>query len=178
MLRAYGNRRVGDGLCTGEGTLRNHHHRTLHVSVRIRHIRDGRAFVDDGGVVYVRDHGGIDRRIADVDLSHVAPAHLVRGHVNFARTEREPSHIAAEAAWATADEDHQRRRIYGLHFHGSGHPPPASANRYPTSVVERRVAPGGIIDPGISPGRNPIPVPGVIGRPPGFNMREPNVAIV
>ena len=45
LLRVYGDGRVGDGLRAGKGTLRNHHHRTLYISVRVRHVRDGRAFI-------------------------------------------------------------------------------------------------------------------------------------
>ena len=79
LLCVHGDGRMGDGLRAGKGTLRNHHHRTLYISVRVRHVRYGRAFIDDGGVVDVRDHGGIDRRVADVNLGHVAPADLVGG---------------------------------------------------------------------------------------------------
>ncbi len=179
LLLVYRNRCTGDGLRAGEGTLRNHHYRTLNISVRIRHVGDGRALIDNGGVVDVGDHGGIDRGVADVDPVHVATTDLVGGHIDFARTEREPAHIAAEATRATADEDNQRGRIYGAHSYGSGDPSPASADRYPASVVEGCVAPGRVIDPGISPGSNPIPVACVIGRPANFNpVGEPDVTIV
>ena len=145
-----------------------------------------RVVIDNRGVVDVRDRGGIDRRIADVDPIHILPADVVRGHINFPRTQRKPSHITAEAnananssSSSTANKHHQRGRIYGLHRDGSGHPTPASADRDPASVMEWRVAPGRVIDPRISPGSNPVPVALVIRRPACFNtVGVPDVAVV
>ena len=104
LLRVYGNCRAGDGLRAGKGTLRNHRHRTLNIPVHVVHVGDVRGLIiDDGGVVNVRDRGGVDRGVADIHLVHIATADLVRWHVNFARTQREPSHIAAET---------RRRRLH------------------------------------------------------------------
>src|SRR6266478_4125907 len=183
LPRVHLDRRPGYRLRACEGALRNHRYRTLYIPVRIRHVCDGRAFIDDGGVVNVRDRGGIDSRIADVHPVHILPADLVRGHKNFPGTQRKPSHIAAEAnsnsSPSTANKDHQRGSIYRLHLHGPGHPTPASSDRHPASIVEWRVAPRGVIDPRISPGRNPVPVTLVIRRPARFNMvGEPDVAVV
>jgi hypothetical protein len=50
--------------------LRNRRYRASYVPVHIRHIRDVRGLVDDGGVVNVRDGGVIDSGIADVDPVH------------------------------------------------------------------------------------------------------------
>ena len=179
LLRVYGNRGASDGLRAGKGTLRNHRHRTLNIPVHVVHIGDVRAFIDDGGVIDIRDGGGVDRGVADIHLVHVATADLVRRHVNFARTQREPSHIAAETPAASADEDHQRRCIHGPHIHRSGYPAPAAAHGYPASIVEGRIAPGGIIDPRVSPGSNPVPVALAIGRPAwGDIVWVPDVTIV
>src|SRR6266403_2000938 len=186
LARVHLDRCPGYRLRACEGALRNHRYRTLYIPVRIRHVRDGRVarvVIDNRGVVNVRDCGGIYCRIADVHPVHILPADVVRGHINFPRTQRKPSHIAAEANaysnTSAANEDHQRWSVYRLHLDGSGHPTPASSDRHPASIVERCVAPGRVIDPGISPGRNPFPVAVVIRRPACFNMvGEPDVAVV
>ena len=95
--RVHGDRGSAHRLRARESALRNRRHRTLHIPVHVSHIRDVRGFIDDGGVVHVRDLDVIDRRIADVDPVHVLPADVIRRHVNFPRTQRKPSHIAAEA---------------------------------------------------------------------------------
>src|ERR1019366_838739 len=69
------------------------------------------------------------------------------------------------------------RRIHGPNIYWSGDPAPTSANGYPASLVKGRVTPGGVIDPRVTPGSNPVPVAGVIGRPAGFHVREPDVAV-
>jgi hypothetical protein len=179
LLWVYGNCRAGDGLRAGKGTLRNHRHRTRNIPVRVGHVCDVRTFIDDSGVVDVGDRGGVNHGVADIHLVHIAAADLVRWHVNFARTQREPSHIATESHAASADEDHQCRRIHGLHIHWSGYPAPTAADDYPASIVEGRVSPGGVIDPRVSPGRNPVPVALAIRRPAwGDVVRVPDVAVV
>ena len=182
LLRVYGNRGASDGLRAGKGTLRNHRHRAPNIPVHVVHIGDVRGLIiDDGVVIDVGDGGGVDRGVADIHLVHVATADLVRRHVNFARTQREPSHIAADAdADATStDEDHQCGRIHGPHIHRSGYPAPAAAHGYPASIVEGRIAPGGVIDPRVSPGSNPVPVALAIWRPAwGDIVWVPDVTIV
>ena len=54
LLRVDRNCRVSQGLCAREGMLRNHHHRSLHASVRVGNVGDGRALINDGRVVDVR----------------------------------------------------------------------------------------------------------------------------
>ena len=146
LLWSYRNCRVGHGLRGGKGALWNHRHRALNIPVRIVHVRDvGGPIIDDGVVVNVRDGRGVDRGVADVHLVHVATADLVRRHVNFSRTQREPSHIAAEtdtdAASTSTDEDDQCRCIYGTHVHRSGDPAPTPAEDCPASVVIRARSP-------------------------------------
>ena len=85
LLRAHLHARLRHRLCTGEGMLWDHHHRTLYIAVRVRDVRDGRSVVDDGRVVdggHLRD---VHRRITDVDAIHVCLAHVVRRNINFPR---------------------------------------------------------------------------------------------
>jgi len=159
--------------------LWNHHNRALHTPIYICDIRDVRGGVVDNccaiDVSHLRD---IHCCTADVDAIHVSLAHVIRRHVHFSRTEREPSYVAAEASRTPADEDDQRRRIHGLHLGRTGDPAPASADAHPASVVKRCVTPGCIIDPGIAPRRNPCPMAGVVRSPASFNpVGKPNVAV-
>ena len=105
LLRVYGNRGSSHWLRASESTLRNHRHGTLYASVRVIDVRDGRALVNNSGVVDGSDVGGGDVCVADVDPVHVSPANLIWGYINFARAQREPSHIFAKAA-GTAAEKH------------------------------------------------------------------------
>ena len=143
LPRVHSDRCSAHGLRGREGALRNRHHRTPHTPVHVSHVRDVRGFVDDRGVVHVRDLDVIDRRIANVHPVYIFPADVVRRHINFPRSQRKPSHITAEANSnsSTANKDHQRGRIYRPDCDRPGHPTPASANCHPPSVVERRVAP-------------------------------------
>ena len=104
LLLVHCNRRPGHRLRSGEGTLRDDRYRAPNVPVRIGHVRDGRALIDDGGVVNVRDHGSIDDRVAYIHARHIAAADLVWRYIHFTRTEREPAHVAAETAWAAAND--------------------------------------------------------------------------
>ncbi len=168
LLWGYGNRRTGDRLRAGKSTLRNHRHRTPNIPVHVVHVGDGRAsIIDDRGVVNIGDGGGVDRGVADIHLVHIAAAHTVRWHVNFTRTQREPSHVAADADAnaASTDEDHQSGCIHRPHIHRSGYPAPPAADDHPASIVVGRIAPWGVIDPRVSPGRNPVPVALAIRRP-------------
>ena len=120
----------------------------------------------------------VHRGIADVDAIHVSLAHVIRRHVHFPRTKREPSDVAAEASGTSADEDHQRRRIHGMPCRWTGDPTPASADAHPASVVKGSIAPRRVIDPGIAPRRNPCPMAGVVRSPASFNpVGKPDVSI-
>ena len=161
-----------------ERLLRNRRHRALHAAIHIGHVVDHRRVVNDRGVVNVRDLRDIHRRAADIHACHIPLAHVIRGHIDLARTEREPSHVAAKASRSSADEYHQRGRIDRTHRRRSGDPSPPSADGNPASVVEGRIAPRCIIDPCPSPGRNPRPVAVVIRSPAGFDVRIPDVSIL
>ena len=117
-------------------------------------------------------------RIAHVDAIHVSLAYVIRRHIHFPRAKREPSHVAAEASGASTDEDHQSGRIHGVHRRRTGDPAPASADTHPASVVKRGITPWRVIDPCVSPRRNPCPMAGVVRSPTSFHpVRKPDVAI-
>jgi len=159
--------------------LRNHHYRSLYPTVRIGDIRDvGGGVVDDGGVIDVGDLRDVYRRVADVDAIHISFAHVIRRHVDFPRTEREPANISTETSGTAADEDDECGSVDGAYRYGTSHPSPAPANAYPAAVVEGSVTPGGIVNPGPSPRRDPIPVAFVVGSPSGVNtVGEPHVPV-
>ena len=152
LLWTYLNSRLRHRLRAGERVLRNHHHRPLDAAICVGHIGDVRGVVNDSCVVDVGYLGDVHGRITDIDAIHIAFAHVIRGHINFPRTEREPAHVAAEAAGASANEHHQCRSIDSVHCHGTRHPSPAPADANPTAVVERSVAPRRVVDPSPSPG--------------------------
>ena len=159
--------------------LRNHHHRALDAAICVGHVRDVRSVVNDGCVVDVRYLGDIHGRITDIDAIHIGFTHVIRRDINFPRTERKPSYVAAEAAWAPANEHHQSRGVDGVHGYRTRDPPPTSADADPTAVVERSVAPGRVVDPSPSPGRDPIPVSFVIRSPAFIDVvGEPDVSVV
>jgi len=159
--------------------LRNHHHCTLDAAICIGHIRDVRGVVNDSCVVDVRYLGDVHGRITDIDAIHIRFAHVIRRDINFPRTERKPSYVAAESAGASANEHHQCRGVDGVHGHRTRDPSPASADADPTAVVERSVAPRRVVDPSPSPRRDPIPVSFVIRSPAFIDVvREPDVSVV
>lgn len=166
------------GLRAGKGLLRNCRHRARYSLVHVCNVRDIRRLIDDSGVIDIRDGSGVDGGVADVDPVHIPTADGIRRYIDFARAEWEPSDVAAEATTATADEDHQRRRIYRRYRWRTGDPTPASAYRHPASVMEWRVAPGLVIDPCISPRIDPVPVAFTIRRPTRFHVGIPDVPVI
>src|SRR5205085_10164669 len=56
-------------------------------------------------------------------------------------------------------------------------PAPSTSDRKPTTIMERCVAPGSVVNPGISPRINPGPVPVVIGSPTAGYSGKPDVSI-
>ena len=125
FLGIYLDRGPGHGLCARKCMLRNGRHSALDIAVYVGDVGYVRSvFVDDGGVVNVRDGGRVYSRVADVDAVHVLTADLIRRYINFARTEREPSDVSTETA-STADENHERGRVDGMHFHRALQPIPS-----------------------------------------------------
>ncbi len=70
-----------------ECVLWHHHHRTLHITVRVGFVRDrGGVVVNNGRVIDVGHLRNIHRRTADVDAGHVSFAHMIGRHINFSWT--------------------------------------------------------------------------------------------
>jgi hypothetical protein len=130
-------------------------------------------------LINVCDDRRRDVRVADVYLVHVAAAYLIWRHVNFTRTKGEPADVVPEPSRTTAEENHEGGSIHGMNFRWPSDPSPTSASRDPAPVVERSVAPAGIIYPGIAPRRDPIPMTGMIRCPARFySARVPDMTVV
>ena len=99
LLRRHRNRGFRHWLRTCEGSLRNGRHRAAHILVCISNVRDGRAVIDDRGLVNIRDRRLAHGRVADVDLGYVRFAHVIRRHENLTRSKREPCHGHAARRW-------------------------------------------------------------------------------
>src|SRR5256884_2592250 len=136
-----------------------------------------------GGVVHVVDVGDVvlidvsdigvvhDRRVGHVDVAHVGGAHVIARHVDLARRQREPADVGADTYGNTpggsTHPGHQRGCIHRTQAPRARHPAPGAVPLHPAAVVKRCVAPGRIIDPRPTPGRDPHPVTGPVGRPAG-----------
>ena len=139
-----------------------------------------RRVVDDIG-----DVGDIGD-VRDVDLAHIARAGGIAGHVDFARREREPADGRTGAADGDGDVDarpahpgHQRRRIDRPCRERPRRPAPGVAVVDPAAVMERREAPGRIVDPGPAPRTHPGPMTAAVRSPAaGDGARVPDGAVV
>ncbi len=175
--RRYRHRFSRDRSGTGEGCPRNDRRMRSIAVPDIRHVD----VVDDV----------IDRQIGDigdvrhVDVADVVDARRVGRSVFLVGREREPADrlvavmpIVRMPA-TTADEDDQGRRVdWTLDDHRPRHPAPAIADIGPAAVMERREAPGRIVDPRPAPRCNPAPMPIAIRRPIDRNrLRIPDRAI-
>ncbi len=168
LLRRDSHGNFSNGLPTRERVLRDGHDGARHAAVGISDVGDGRGLVDDGCVVnhrHLRDiHGGA----ADVNLRHVSLADGVCRDVDFTRAQREPAHVSAPATTAT-NKNYERWCVDWRLRRRTSDPTPAARGKDPTSIVERRIAPRSIIDPGVAPGIDPGPVARVIRRPAVFD---------
>ncbi len=136
-LRHYGNR-VG----------RTH----VHVPP-VHHI----AIPVDIGNVHICDH-----RVRVVDPVQISWAVTISRIVDLPRAQRNPADTTAErnrnAPIGPADPSHHRRRITRPDVARSRHPHPTPVPISPASIVERREAPRGVVNPCITPGLDPGPV--------------------
>jgi hypothetical protein len=89
--------------------MRDRSHRVSHVLIDVvnpGHV--GRVVVDDRGVINVGHLSHAHSRVGDVHVIHVTGAGSIPGHVNFAWSQREPSHTGADtnphAETASADK--------------------------------------------------------------------------
>ena len=180
LLLVDANSGGGHGTRVHERVMRNRSDRTHIVLVHILDVGDVHVVVD------VCDVDDVHRSIRDVYPLHVALARAVRRDVHFSRTEREPcdaspstteGHRHAEAR--SADEDYECRRVHGPHHYRTRNPAPASADFSPPPVVKRSKAPGFILHPSPSPGRDPDPMTVTVWRPPCGDARgKPHVTVI
>ena len=86
LSRAYLDSRRRYRLRTYESMLGYHHHRALHIPVRVSNVRNGGGVVvNNGRVIDVGHLRNIHRRTADVDAGHVSFADVIGRHKNFSR---------------------------------------------------------------------------------------------
>src|SRR6476661_6496093 len=76
-----------------------------------------------------------------------------------------------------ADKRYKRGCVDRPHGDWAGNPCPGIADRYPSPVMERSVAPRRVVNPGPAPGRNPRPMSIVIGSPADGHSRKPDEAV-
>ena len=106
-----------------------------------------------------------------IDARTVGRFTVVGRLINIPRSQRIPAHIGRAADTdryipaGFADPGDQRRRIDRAYDALARPPAPAAADHDPTAVMERREAPGRIVDPGPAPGRNPAPAAVAVRHP-------------
>ena len=79
--------------------------RLRYALIDVGHVGHG-GFVDHRGVVIVVHDGGVDRGVCHVDVVHVVAADVIRRHVDFSRTEREPADADAGGKSAADSDTH------------------------------------------------------------------------
>src|SRR5260370_2819 len=158
------------------------------------HVGDvGGVFVDDDVVVVIIYNRVVHGGVGDVHVCHVSATDVIRRLVDFTRREREPGYPATASSDSNAnaemgsanpgDKSGSVNRAHVLDIHlppgRARHPAPHATHSYPAAVMERRKAPGSIINPGPAPGRNPHPVAIAIRRPTDDGgVGEPNGAVL
>jgi hypothetical protein len=135
-------------------------------------VHDRRVVVGD--VVVVGDGGDVsDARVGDVHLLEVVAAHVVRRHIGFSPSQREPSHASASTERQTHSEvgtAHPRDQRGSVdrtsNHHGTRRPCPISARAYPAAIMRRSETPRRFVNPGPAPRFDPHPMSIVIRSPP------------
>src|SRR5713101_6236354 len=104
LLLIHDNHGSGHRLRAGKCALRNCGYSAPHRPVNVGDVSD--VIIRDLRVVDVCDGRGRDGRVAHIDAVHVTTADVIRRHINFPRAQREPPHIHAEPASASAANKH------------------------------------------------------------------------
>ena len=176
----FGSRR---NLLRGGHRGRRHHRRGATINVVVH-----RCDVRDAG------HVGRGGDIVRIDITHVTVAGLVRRDISLTRPQRDPADrtlgiavprvaLAAANRDSDAQKGDQRRRVNGsfatlLLGAFRRYPAPARAFPHPAAIVERRKAPGRVVDPGPAPGSNITPMAIAIRHPRRCHRRVPNPSIL
>src|SRR5579871_2510169 len=126
----------------------------------------------------------VDARVIDVDIARIAVAVVIPRAVRFAESEREPANAAAESETksdppaATTIESDKGRTPIGTRVIRTWAPAPTAADVVPTSIVERSITPGRVVNPSPAPRTDVTPIAVTVGRPTDVNDGGiPNVAI-
>ncbi len=124
----------------------------------------------------------------DVDLTHMLHTGPVRRHESLVRGQRIPANrrrrlaraaaVKAQLPAVAANPAHQGGRPHGMGHIASRRPAPALVVPEPATIVEGRIAPGRVVDPGPAPWRHPGPAAVAVGRPAdGHHVRHPQAAV-
>jgi hypothetical protein len=129
------------------------------------------------------DLGYID--VGDIDAADVAGIARIARPEQLTRGKRKPADRWSEIGRRDGldrrrrNKRNERRGIDRLRREFARHPPPSSVNPRPAPIMERRKAPGLIIDPVPTPRLDPDPMPLAIGRPiRGDGPRIPDLAVI
>ena len=167
------DRRAPHGLGATKGVC-PHHGRGLDVAIGQRR-RAARVVVDDNRIEHRRAHAG------GVYTAQIVPANRITRTIDLVGREGRPADGvgAADVPANAAQKRHQSRGIDGLGGHAARNPRPAAIDLSPAAIVERREAPGLVIDPGIAPRFDKRPVTITIRRPVGWHRsRIPDLAVL
>jgi len=95
LPRIHPNRCFPYWLRTGKRLLWYGSHASLHITVHVRDVVDGRVVVHDCRVVNVRDLRRVHSRARDIHPVHVRRAHVISRHEHFTRPQWEPRDICS-----------------------------------------------------------------------------------
>ena len=109
------------------------------------------------------------RKVLDVDVVQARVVAVGRD-IRLMRAKRKPAHTSSASRTgvpsSTADKCHEGRRVDRVSDALPRHPDPDSAATGPAAIVERCKSPWSVVDPGPTPGIDPVPVPEMVRRPP------------
>src|SRR4029077_5614456 len=108
--------------------------------------------------------GDVHRRVGDIHVIHIGPAHAISRNIDFSGRQWKPSNAGRESR-ATANEGYESWSPNRANHNRSRHPEPATACESPASVVERSKSPRLIFAPSPSPGPDICPVAKSIRSP-------------
>ncbi len=142
--------------------------------------RSGDTAVDVGNppdVVDVGQGAEVARvsQVGSVYVAHVALAVVIPREVGLARAKWKPR---LHARAADDDEGHKRRRVAWPPHDGPRKPAPRRSDEHPSTVVERRVPPRLVLDPGPPPRVDPHPVAEAVRHPADRHAGIPHGPIV
>src|ERR1700722_8589602 len=157
-------------MATSEAAATDHIDRSRIVSERKIDSRSAPHSGDDAG----REDGA-----AQVDAIVITEADTEARIPGLAPAQRDPANRIHDADdFDTADKGNQRGCVNRGPRDRSRRPSPQSADRYPAAIMEWRITPRRIVNPGPSPRRHEAPVAKAVRSPIGHHaVGEPDVAV-